>query len=151
MKSRFLKQANRHNPEAGVWGDCYRAAVASALGFSLEDVPHVFDGGRTGPEGNALMREWLLGQGFVPITVVYQASLDELLATVADLNPDTFYVLTGRSKNGCNHCVVGLNDEIVHDPSLDNSGIVGPTDDGHYFIEYFGTAKACVPAKGGDA
>ena len=53
-----------------------------------------------------------------------------------DFNGGIYYILTGKSKNGTNHCVICKNGGIVWDPAIDDSGIVGPTTDGHYSIEF---------------
>ena len=37
------KQLNRHRPEEGVFGDCYRTAIACLLDLRPQDVPHVAD------------------------------------------------------------------------------------------------------------
>jgi hypothetical protein len=40
------------------------------------------------------------------------------------------------SKNGCSHVVIAKGDQIVHDPAIDNSGIIGPNDDGFYHVGF---------------
>jgi hypothetical protein len=56
--------------------------------------------------------------------------------------------LTGRSATGCNHAVVCRNDRIVHDPSLDAVGIVGPAFGDPVFgfiIEFLGVRGGALP------
>ena len=36
----FQKQANRHDPENGIFGDCYRTCLAGLLGVDRDSVPH---------------------------------------------------------------------------------------------------------------
>ncbi|GGA55147.1 hypothetical protein [Pelagibacterium lentulum] len=45
-------------------------------------------------------------------------------------------VWSGKSRNDVAHVVVCCNDEIVHDPTIDQSGIVAPTDDGFVHVEF---------------
>ena len=45
-------------------------------------------------------------------------------------NPGMFYILGGISRRGCGHAVVCKDNQIVHDPSPQKTGIVGPFDDG---------------------
>ena len=40
-------------------------------------------------------------------------------------NPGLYYILGGNSRHGVGHFVICANDKIVHDPSLDETGIVG--------------------------
>lgn len=35
-----MKQKYRHDPENGVFGDCYRTCLAYILGFDRDSVPH---------------------------------------------------------------------------------------------------------------
>ena len=39
-----VKQLFHHDPANGVWGDCFRAVIASVLSLPVEAVPHFFDG-----------------------------------------------------------------------------------------------------------
>ena len=52
----------------------------------------------------------------------------------------TYYILGGQSKTGVNHTVVCHSDKIVLDPSLNDSGIIGPCDDGYYWMTFFGSS-----------
>jgi len=39
------EQQYSHNPDAGVFGDCFRASIASILELPIDDVPHfLYDG-----------------------------------------------------------------------------------------------------------
>lgn len=137
-----LKQRNRHEPEKGIYGDCHRAALASVLEMSLDDVPHFCDPTHFPKDWVKHERDWLRDHGFTPITAMFQGDLETVLYTIAHLNPDTYCILGGTSRNGCGHSVIAYNGEIVHDPSLDDSGIVGPMKDGYYWVTFFGHARA---------
>jgi hypothetical protein len=140
---RPLKQRYRHNPEAGVYGDCHRACLASVLEINPDDIPHFGDPREVPGNWDHHQRRWLIARGYVPISMMFDGSeLSDVLYSLHHLNPDTYCILGGSSRNGTGHSVVVCNGEIVHDPSLDDSGIVGPMEDGRYWVTYFGHIKA---------
>ena len=127
-------QKIQHAPGNGVFGDCFRACVASLLELPAEDVPHFCE---TGMEG-AVERcdAWLNERGLALFAIPFTADSPELvMRTVAHNNDGIYYLLTGTSRSGCNHSVVCLGDSIAHDPSPISAGIVGPTQDGFYWVE----------------
>lgn len=56
--------------------------------------------------------------------------------TMRNTNTGAYYMLSGLSANGANHIVICRNDEIMHDPAIDDSGIVGPMDNGYYYVSF---------------
>lgn len=141
------KQLNRHDPENGVLGDCYRTAIACLLDLKPEDVPHVHEhnGALNMGEQASMMNEWLAGRGLVEITVAWNGqtsdgedTLQSLLECMKVWNAGIHFMLTGFSRTGCNHVVICKDGEIVWDPSLTDAGIVGPADDGLYWVSYLG-------------
>ena len=146
-----ITQLNRHDPDNGIWGDCWSTCIASILEVPREDVPHFYDKGRSGVAGRNLARKWLKERGLTILSTVYmgELDLDDILYAQSKNNPDTYFILSGTSRNGTCHAVVALNDAIVWDPAIDKSGIVGPCepmnddpDCGLYYIEYIGSAVA---------
>lgn len=136
-----VKQLFRHNPPH-TYGDCHRAAIACILNMRPQDVPHFMDGkpdNAPAPEAHAHVEFWLNRRGLTQITVCYAGGeLRDLLITVGNHNPGVAFILGGQSRIGVNHSVVCCNGEIVCDPSLDESGIVGPCDDGYWWVTFFG-------------
>ena len=133
-----LKQRFRHDPDNGVWGDCHRAAIASVLELALDDVPHFADGGVSAEAFNAAVDDFLAQHGLRSISSPFSGDLRDVLHTIGTLNGgDLVYLLGGTSRTGVNHTVVCVGSEIAHDPSLSDSGIVGPCDDGYYWVSYF--------------
>jgi hypothetical protein len=99
---RFTKQLFRHKPDEGVFGDCFRTAIACILeldAIPTEDVAHALFCAKTFSDG-------------LP------------------------YIFSGTSRTGVNHAVIGQGDQIIHDPSLTDAGIIGPCDDGMFCIEW---------------
>lgn len=130
------KQLFRRKPEDEIYGDCYRTAIACLLEIEPASVPHFYDEGRGSKEVDSMVREWLWERGMDTLLLPYKADLQVGPSSVAALNPNIFYMLSGTSRTGCNHVVICQNREIVWDPSLDDSGIVGPCDDGYYWLEF---------------
>lgn len=143
------KQLFRHKPEDGVYGDCHRTAIAIMLDLDAADVPHFMDGsaGKVGADAaHDRVEAWLNERGIATINVLFpgQVPVEEILTTIAACNPRgrPAFILGGTSKNGVNHSVVCCDGEIACDPSLNDSGIVGPCDDGFYWVTFFGHLDA---------
>lgn len=130
------KQRNLHRPGEGVWGDCHSACLASMLDLPLDDVPHFGEGGPDGQEFNRRVREWLSIRGLGQASAAFEGELDAVLRMMRHVNPGVYYILGGRSLTGVNHSVVALENRIVHDPSLNESGIVRPCEDGFYWVTF---------------
>ncbi|VFR81092.1 hypothetical protein RAN3_2518 [plant metagenome] len=131
------KQAFRHKPEEGIYGDCRRTAITCILDLPRDDVPHFGLHFGNSEAFHEAERVFLASRGLSKINVVYQDSLENVLMTLQATNPDAYYLLGGTSRTGVGHSVVGLGGQIIWDPSLDDSGIVGPMDDGFYWVSYF--------------
>ena len=135
------KQKYRHDPDNGVFGDCYRTALAYLLRVDRDEVPHHVT--------TMSADEW--ATAVQPKYDVYLSTLglQELAVPVTDSGLDvildwqktrtkipTEAMLTGESKTGCNHVVVVFDGRIVFDPAIDDSGIIGPCEDGFYWITW---------------
>ena len=141
----FQKQLFRHRPDDGLYGDCFRTAIACVLDLQPDEVPHFAHG--LGPKSEEMWdraQAWLRERDLWLIAIVYPGELDlgEVLMTIKNTNPGLLYLLCGKSANGVNHSVVCFEDEIIHDPSQDDSGIVAPTGEGYWVVEFFGSARA---------
>ena len=123
-----VQQRNRHCPEEGITGDCHRACYASILEMKLDDVPHFYDQGRSSEEAKPIFKEFWSSYRLIEIQMSYEnCDLKAVLEVQEHYNPGVPYILTGESGNGVNHSVVVWNGEIWHDPSIDQSGIIGPS------------------------
>ena len=153
------KQLLLHDPDNGVYGDCYRTALGCLLDMPPEQVPHFLENlgaDSTGTEWQAARDLWLAEQGYRrlrigfqpateaaveiiremvtedggdPDTDVYPAGLPGLLQMMGHVNPGIYYLLVGMSSSGVNHVVIGCGDEIVHDPHPSNVGVVAPIEE----------------------
>lgn len=129
------KQLFRHKPEEGIYGDCHRTALAALFDMDAREVPHFNEGNPSSEEFNRRDAAWLKAQGYVKYNMVFPAAeLDDVLQTMKSLNPGIYYLLAGTSRTGVDHSVVCLDDQIICDPSLTDSGIIGPCADGYYWV-----------------
>lgn len=145
-----LKQRYGHHPERGIYGDCHRAAMASLLELPLDDVPHFCDESLYAPDAKPLSdreREWLLSRGLTSINIIFpgETPLDDVLGTMNGINPGVLFILGGTSVNGCGHSVVAGNGRVVHDPSIGapsnkHGSIIGPMEDGYWWLTFIGAA-----------
>lgn len=132
---RPLKQANRHDPANGLHGDCHRTCLAMMLDMERDAVPNYAEqAGEDWILFHQLFEDWLNTKGYATFNIAFAADFDDVMRTMRHMNPGTFYLLGGTSRNGTGHSVVCINNKILADPSLDNSGIVGPMSDGYFYI-----------------
>ena len=133
---KLSKQLFRHKPAEGVFGDCYRTAIACILGLKPVTVPHE-QRQLTGDEFQALYLSWLHRRGLRRINIPMLADDLQAALNAANFYSDGLpYIFSGTSRTGVNHSVVGQGPAIIHDPSLTNAGIIGPCDDGYYWVEF---------------
>jgi hypothetical protein len=130
------KQRFRHDPDNGVYGDCHRTALACLLDLVPEDVPHFGHGAPEGEEFNRRIDEWLATRGLCQASVAYGGELQHVLDAVQRGGPGVYFLLGGTSRTGCNHTVIGCDGAIAWDPSLNDSGIVGPCSDDFYWVTF---------------
>lgn len=138
---KFEKQLFDHEPDKKISGDCYRTAVGCILGKMPSEVPHFYefvgDELPTGQEGRDKLRKYLDHLGLYPFQVPFDCDLKNVFHTMKSQNQDLPYLLSGESKSSCNHTVVCKNDSILWDPSKKDAGIIGPCDDGYFWVEVF--------------
>jgi len=129
------KQRNRHRPEEGIYGDCHRTCLAMLLDLEPEEVPNFAEQApNQWVEFHALFEDWLSKRGLATFTIPFDAAPEAVLQHMRIMNPGVFYILGGMSRSEVGHSVVALNDHIIADPSLTDSGIVGPMEDGYTYI-----------------
>lgn len=109
-----------HRPQYGFYGDCLRACVASILEMEPDAVPHVFQDGCDGVEGDKRLTGFLRGVGLGTFRAYFpgDVSLDDLLTHVASGSSENVCQILICSIDGGNHAVVIQNGKIVHDPAL---------------------------------
>lgn len=126
--------SNRHDPEAGQYGDCVRACIASILELSTSDVPHFVGDGCNAETMFQRIRKFLNPLGFTVYVAAYEgATRDEILSGVADSNPDATYILIG-SLGDADHAVVCQGDKVAHNPQWYPMPFVGPASNGYWVV-----------------
>lgn len=136
------KQLYLHIPEKGLIGDCYRTCIACILNLEVEDVPHFYaDLWKPGESSvdqalvDKLAIEWLKQRGILVVQFPLKAVDNEQFYkwAAAYIAPEIYFMLGCNSSQG-GHAVVVRSDGYMWDPSKNNTGCVGPMDDGYYWI-----------------
>lgn len=144
---KFHKQLFRHDPANGIIGDCQRTVFACLLDKdSPADVPHFGEKYIDDQEGWVeSIQTYLRGEGYYHVEYAFNGTLDQIMAVHQNINPNLYYLLTGKSKNNTNHVVIARGNQIVWDPAIDDAGIVGPADDGFYWVGHLIQIRFCAP------
>lgn len=141
------KQKFKHNPEIGHYGDCDRTTIACMLDMPRDVVPNwaeMFWPMNDNVGWDKAKDEWLQSKGYARVVLYYRdCTLDDVLNYVGHFNKNVYWLLTGMSKNLTNHVVICLGDKIVWDTAIDDSGIIGPTTDEFFYVEFIVPAT-CV-------
>lgn len=135
---RKYKKLFKHDADAGIIGDCYRSSLACMLNLKPEEFPHIDASQLNADDFNKHFDNELRQRGLSSINLYYDGNLElkEILDFVGYMNPNLYYLLTGTSSNNNCHVVICKGNEIYWDTSETNSGIVGPCDDGFYYITF---------------
>lgn len=137
---KLQKQAFKHDPVNGVFGDCHRTAIAMILNMDRDEVPHFMDGVEVGlPEEHEkvvamrkAIEDFLAARGLAEAHCALDGSLT--LEKILELSLSWFkgpVILGGTSTTGVNHSVVVFKGEI-YNPS--EAEIIGPCDDGYWWF-----------------
>jgi len=138
----YHKQANLHDPDNGLYGDCYRTVLACLLDLPRDDVPHYvtsMDNTEWLEDIQPKYDRWLADRGLQEFSLAADGdwSLDFVLQWQRfRAKVPMRSMLIGSSRSECNHVVVVYNGEIEHDPAQNNSGITGPADDGYWHLTW---------------
>lgn len=130
------KQLFRHKPAEGIYGDCHRTVIACLLNKMPEEVPNFGIHVGNATAFHKAVDEYLATQDLAIVEIPYNDTLENILNAQVATNKNSYFLLAGESKTGVNHSVIGYGGAIEWDPSLDDSGIVGPCDDGYYWISH---------------
>ena len=118
--------------EKGVYGDCYRTAVAYLLSMPPDHVPHFSYDGCDADTASARLRNYLRDhwRGIRYIRFLFPAdfSIKEVLQQGDHVFDGLPYLVSGRSPRHPTqgHCVVAQGREFLHDPHHSDEYIDGP-------------------------
>ena len=143
-----LKQLNKHDPDNGFYGDCYRTAIACLLDKdSPDEVPHFID--KDNEDWEADTREYLKtqGYGFASFGFLSQEPMAESFQNVQSfmerVNPDILYIISGISVRGNPHVCIALNGNVIWDPHPDGDCVLTTPDDGFIWV-YVLIPQICI-------
>lgn len=134
------KQKNLHQPELGIYGDCFRTCLAVLLDVDALMVPHFLHNydNRTPEEIDRSIAGWLEYQNLNLIRIQFpgEETQENIMLSANMMGSGLPYLLSGLSRTGCNHVVVCQGTEIVCDPSLTDAGIIGPMKENYWWVEW---------------
>jgi hypothetical protein len=124
----------KHDPEAGTYGDCMRACVASIMDMTPDQVPHFIHDGRA-DLANDRIRDFLAEHGFAPFVINCgdEDTYADILEYMGNQNPNAHYMLFGRTAHE-DHVVVCRGGALAHDPAWYWSPLIGPGSSGVWAI-----------------
>ena len=136
------KQAFLHKPAERIIGDCFRTCIACILNMERDQVPHVYaevfnyDDPKTtvAPQAHAALNKWLANYGMRFVEIPVECPDYETLRTYTSHYFSDLHIVLGCSSRNGGHSVVIQGKDYIWDPSIDNSGCVGPMEDGYYWI-----------------
>lgn len=74
-------------------------------------------------------------QGYLRFSVAFSCDLGQILDYLASRNAGMYVMIGGESPRGNNHVVIAADGEIIHDPHPDGGGLIGPCNNGLYYVE----------------
>lgn len=128
--------------------DCYTCCLATLLEIPYEDVP-IFYGDDPFKDDwcqedlsdvDNRIRSFLRSQGYVSYSVpVATDNYDQFLDFTNKVFRDTLVIITGRTSQRTNHCLITSSGSVWHDPCFGGLDIVGPAkgicDEDFFWVE----------------
>jgi hypothetical protein len=141
---RPVDQLAPHDPERGVFGDCFRASLASLLELPASAVPHFMEDGDPDNRFPFRVNNYLYSLGHCLLTI---PAKDWDMPQWCDASgvAHIYHIISGPSPRfpGLFHSVVGLNGAVVWDPHPDHTGLAGTQDDWNFeFLVRLNTGEA---------
>ena len=116
-----------HEPQNGVIGDCFRAALASLLGLGIRQVPHLAKEYFGDEQGYDQALNQFLGKRGLMLLLFPYGQLSKLLQEQAQsTGADCYHLIFGIDHDGDGHACVGLNGLMIHDPHPLQRGFANP-------------------------
>lgn len=105
-----------HKPDAGSYGDCFRACVASIL--DIEDIESVPNFAAGGADWYADFVDWCYRRNIAAITFGIDGNepIEAVGAFMSGHNRYAIYILIGDTADGT-HCAIYRAGGLLHDPA----------------------------------
>jgi len=120
------EQVFPHDPDNGVYGDCFRAVIASLLNCETDQVPHFMFDNPDVDTYNMRLHQFLDTLDLFYLEILSNAWEFEEWKKNSHIEGDIYHVISGESPRfpGVGHSVVGCNGKVVHDPHPDKTGLL---------------------------
>jgi len=127
-----------HDPDIGIFGDCYRTSLAMMLGLKPIDVPHFCNSADSSSDWQTECGSWLAARGLCAVDIPYAGDFaPEPVRLICDQARLTFgdavVGISGKSPRGFHHQCVIYRGEL-YDPHPTRLGLSEPGDDGYYWV-----------------
>lgn len=132
---KYHKQTILHDPENGLFGDCFRTCIACLLDLHPLQVPHFCDQWVKDKDIMPEVNKWLALRNLIMFSAAYESDVDTVLNYLKNVNKGVYFMVSGMSERGANHVVIAYEGKIVHDPHPSNAGLLGPCDDNLVWID----------------
>ena len=131
-------QLIQHDPEYGVYGDCYRTCIGCLLDIQPIEIPHFYKDKEYGDsiDVDYDVRMWLKPRNLHLLTTSIRDTIEDFLDYMKTFNCAQHYILLGGTPSNIPHAVVCRGGEIIHDPAPSNPGVTQPLDDGLYWADF---------------
>lgn len=146
-------QANRiHDPNSGMFGDCHRTCMAMVLGVQRDTIPNFGEHFADMDKWMALEKAFCSAMGLFPIHIAYNSEGDwgvpeRVIYHIHNyVAPGAPFILGGFSPGGTNHSVAIREDGVMLDPQGRDTPLVGPCDDGHWWVYLYGALPGALAA-----
>jgi hypothetical protein len=114
-----------HDPEKEIYGDCYRACLASLLELSPDVFPAPKSPDLPTEEWHKDYKQKLREYGIYALSFEVDKHIETWFKLFKEEGIKIYHTLTGDSPRfpGTSHSVVACNGEIVHDPHPSRAGL----------------------------
>jgi hypothetical protein len=130
-------QIFQHDPQRGVWGDCYRTAIACLLDVAPAELPHVH-AEVSGDDQDDAIDAWLAPRGLrlIRFAIRWPNSTVEQVCDYASYMRAGRFILGGRSPRGWPHVIIADRTGMVHDVHPSGGGLIGPHATGDWWLTF---------------
>src|SRR5450830_679451 len=116
-----------HDPENGIYGDCFRGALASILDLPISEVPHF---ARNHPDDEVARQKaidiYLASKGFYLFGMDYLTGVADIERVRPKHAGGYYHLIMGIDFDGDGHACVGFNGKLVHDPNPSQKWLANP-------------------------